>query len=95
LFEKKPKLIVLLDVVENTNVGDEKNCVEVIELTTVAVTKFVLKIIVERVEKVRLVTIIEKNVFRGDINVLKKLIVLGVSIVLKYVSPIDETIEKF
>jgi hypothetical protein len=52
LFEKKPKLIVLLDVVENTNVGDEKNCVDVTVLTTVAVTKFVLNIIVERVEKV-------------------------------------------
>jgi hypothetical protein len=43
---------VLLDVVENTNIGDEKNCVEVTVLALVAVTKFVLKTIVERLEKV-------------------------------------------
>jgi hypothetical protein len=52
LFEKKPRFIVLLDNVENTNIGDEKNCVDVNVLTLAAVTKFVLKIIVERLEKV-------------------------------------------
>jgi hypothetical protein len=53
----------------------------------------VLNTIVERVEKVWLATIIEKNVFRGDINVLKKFIVLSVNIVLANVRPIDETVE--
>ena len=37
---------------------------------------------------------IEKNVFRGDINVLKKLTVLGLNILLINVRPIDETVEK-
>ena len=44
--------MVLLDVVENVNIGDEKNCVEVNVLTLAAVTKFVLNTIVESVENV-------------------------------------------
>jgi hypothetical protein len=43
---------VLLDVVENVKIGVEKNCVEIIVLVLVAVTKFVLNTIVERLEKV-------------------------------------------
>ena len=51
--------MVLLENVENTNIGDEKNCVEVTVLVLAAVTKFVLNTIVERLEKVWLATIIE------------------------------------
>jgi hypothetical protein len=50
---------VLLDVVDNSNVGDEKNCEEVKLLVLAPVTKFVLNTIVERDEKVWLATIIE------------------------------------
>jgi hypothetical protein len=38
LFEKKPKFIVLIDVVENTKTGDEKNCVELTVLVLADVT---------------------------------------------------------
>jgi hypothetical protein len=39
---------VLLDNVENSNIADEKNCVEVTVLALADVTKFVLNTIVER-----------------------------------------------
>ena len=44
--------MVLLDVVETSTVGVEKNRVVESILVLEAVTKFVLKIIVERLEKV-------------------------------------------